>query len=100
MNKLEESTARFSSSLKAIEDAKRRMIVIDTIPPKNRKAVAGPKKTVVTKADTVEPEVKTDTEKPKVEKKRISYDAPKERKVNKKSNIGKLLKGKKFSFDM
>jgi hypothetical protein len=94
-SKFDASIATMRASFQEIEAAKTHCIVIDL--PNSRKTVQGQKKTIVTKPATKTVEKKT-VEKKTIEKKPEGRQAiiVDDRKVEKKSNIGKLLAGKKF----
>ena len=91
--KLENSLTTMKASFDEIEAAKHHTVVIEA--PASRKAIAGQKKRIITKpATTTAAATTTATASTSaVERKPIIIG---ERKVAKKSNIKKLLGGKKF----
>ncbi|AGE50268.1 hypothetical protein ATCVCanal1_663L [Acanthocystis turfacea Chlorella virus Canal-1] len=108
MASLNDSCARLAASLAAIDAAKKRTVVLDTIiNPKQMKTTTVVKKTIIRTAapkpvapKPAEPKVvtpKTTTTKG-VERAAIAPSAPTKPKAKKTSNLSKLVKGKKFDF--
>ncbi|AGE53639.1 hypothetical protein ATCVGM07011_728L [Acanthocystis turfacea Chlorella virus GM0701.1] len=103
MASINESCARMAASLAAIDAAKKRTVVLDTIiNPKQMKTTTVVKKTIIRTAapKPAEPKVVTPkaTATKGVERNAIAPSAPVKPKAKKSSNISKLMKGKTFDF--
>jgi hypothetical protein len=103
MTSLENSVARMAASLAAIDAAKKRVVVMDTIVnPKKMKTTVPIKKIIIKTAapkpaepQTIEPQATT----PKtMERNPIVVPAAPKPKAKKTSNLSKLIKGKRFDF--
>jgi hypothetical protein len=105
MTSLENSVARMAASLAAIDAAKKRVVVMDTIVnPKKMKTTAPIKKIIIKTAAPKPAEAPTETKPikpiattPKAVE-RIAIVAPGAPKPKKTSNLSKLIKGKRFDF--
>jgi len=98
MTSFDASVARLAGSLAEIERSKHRVIVLDTKPTK--KCTQGPTTKIVTRVATTD-QVETQTErsekKPEIEKRQaIGIKTVSVKAMPKKSNLRKLLNGKKF----
>lgn len=108
MASLNDSCARLAASLAAIDAAKKRTVVLDTIiNPKQMKTTTVVKKTIIRTAapkaaepKSVEAKVVTPkaTATKGVERAAIAPSAPVKPKAKKSSALNKLVKGKKFDF--
>ena len=108
MASLNDSCARLAASLAAIDAAKKRAVVLDTIVNPKKMTSAPVKKTIIrtTAPKPAEPSaVETKVVTPQaaaskgVERNAIvAPSAPAKPKAKKSSNISKLVKGKKFDF--
>ena len=104
MASINESCARMAASLAAIEAAKKRAVVLDTIiNPTQMKTATVVKKTIIRTAapKPAEPKVVTPkaTATKGVERNAIvAPSAPVKPKAKKSSALNKLVKGKKFDF--
>ena len=102
MASLNDSCARMAASLAAIDAAKKRVVVMDTI-TNPKKMSAGPAKKIVIRTAAPKPaepkpvEPKATTPKTMERNAIVAPGAPKP-KAKKTSNLSKLVKGKKFDF--
>ena len=103
MASINESCARMAASLAAIDAAKKRTVVLDTIVNPKKMTSAPVKKTIIRTAAPKPTETKVVTPKATATKgvdrnAIVASSAPVKPKAKKSSNISKLMKGKTFDF--
>ena len=103
MASLNDSCARLAASLAAIDAAKKRAVVLDTIVNPKKMASAQVKKTIIRTAAPKPAEPKATTPKATASKGTernaiVAPPAPVKPKAKKSSNLSKLVKGKTFDF--